>query len=164
MDGQSATRSSAMTDRNKACMLAYKELAIAIIDSAMDDLCEYNPSASKFFGSDWFSYLCKVGQVNNLSLRSAAYRMPGFVPLNNRRSLNAIPRDKAIAYGRRRRPRGKPMARLMAIPPEGEPFAINGYVNAARMLGCTAAAVKIATDQDRPCLGWRFKKCMEAFK
>ncbi len=154
-----------MTDKDRACMLAYKKLAIAIIDLAMDDLSECSSSASKFFGSDWFSYLCKVGQVNNLRLRAEAYGMPGFVSLNKRRSLRAIPRYKAVACGRRRKQPGMPLVKLMAFPPDGgEPFAINGFTNAAKLLGCTPAAIKIATDQDRPCLGWSFKKRMEAFK
>lgn len=153
-----------MTDKDKVCMLSYKKLAVAIIDSAMDDLLEYSPSASRFFRSDWFSYLCKIGQVNNLRLRAKAYIMPGFVPLTGRRSLMTIPKEKAIAFGKRKKHHGKPLVKLMAFPPGEEPFAINGLTNAAKLLGCTPAAVKFTVDGDRPCLGWRFKKRMEVFE
>lgn len=153
-----------MDDRNKACMLAYKKLAVAIIDSAMEDLDESSPSASQFFGSDWFSYLCKVAQVNNQMIRAVAYRQSGFIPRNARRSLMAVPRAQAIASGRKRKHQGRPFAKLVAIPPDGEPFEINGYSNAAKILGCSSMAIKYATEQDRLCLGWRFKKRMEVTK
>jgi hypothetical protein len=153
-----------MDDKSKACMLAYKKLAVAIIDSAMEDLKESSPSASQFFGSDWFSYLCKVAQVNNQKIRAAAYRQPGFITRTARRSLMAVSRAQAIASGRKRNRRGKPFVKLVAIPPNGEAFDINGYTNAAKILGCSSMAIKYATEQGRPCLGWRFKKRVEVSK
>jgi len=154
-----------MTDREMVCVANYKRLARAVIETAIDDLYEHNVSASKFFGSDWFAYLCKVAQFDHRVIRTEAYAMPGFVNLDSRRASSALPTSKAIAMGRKRQKHGKPLAPLIAFPPDGgDPFAINGYTNAAKMLGCTPAAVKLATDQNRSCLGWVFKKRMEVFK
>lgn len=151
-----------MSEKRKACEAAYRHLATAVIASAFEDLDmdTPSPSASQFFGTDWFSYLCKVALVDNLTIRKMAYEMPGYMDLSARRPLHAIDREKAIRLGRKRQKHGKPRVKLWALPPGGEtePFKIDGYVNAARMIGCTAMAVKVATDQGRPCLGWKFAR------
>ncbi len=68
---------------------AYKDLAVAVIKSAFDELREEvkSQSASKFFGSDWFMYLCLVAEVDGRPIRRAAYRLPGFMSMAERRDL-----------------------------------------------------------------------------
>lgn len=139
----------------------YAQLAADIILDAYDELkTKRSVSASQFFGSDWFSYLCSIVRTDHMAIRDAAYRLPGFVSHAGRRALQMVPRENAIRLGRRKRRQGKPLMKLKAFPPGGGPsFEINGYVNAAQLLGCSDATIKAATDQGRPCMGgWRFEK------
>lgn len=139
-----------------------KQLAANIILDAYDELkVEKSVSASRFFGSDWFAYLCSIIRTDHMAIRAAAYSLPGFIPLAERRALQATPMEIAIRRGRKKRRRGKPFAKLTAYPPGGDasPFEINGYVNAAQLIGCSAEAVRASVNQGRPCMGgWRFEK------
>lgn len=136
------------------------KLAAAVIQEAYEELqTDKSISASTFFGSDWFTYLCAITRVDYLMIRRSAYELPGFVPRSARREARMISREKAIRLGRRRKRRGPKPTKLMAYPPNGEePFHVNGYGNAAAIIGCSAAAVQKATADGRECFGWRFEK------
>lgn len=135
----------------------HKRLARAVIDFALEDLqspsTKWNTSASRFFSSDWFVYLCAIIQMDSKTIRRHVKQSPGYVTQSRRRKLAADPRAAARSKHKKLLSR---RTKLIAISPDGKAVTVNGYTYAAQLVGCTAPAIYYAVRKNRKCLGWTF--------
>jgi hypothetical protein len=134
-----------MTDLQNLQWDAYQTVAYKIISQSLLDLKNTRSrSASVFFDSEWFRFLCRVINTDPIAVRSIATRLPGYI--DKERLIQPVHKKRS----------------MRVISPTGKKFVVRTSDEAAALIGCSRQAVSLAMKDRRKCMGWSLVQPREA--